>query len=83
MGWRHSWAASESPVANQPRTDMPPDPEDTEPARVWRWRFDAARKAGLTHAQAVLVADGDCDLELLRKLSGLGVDRRLIARICR
>ena len=48
--------------------DADGDPYSFEYLTVRNWRFDAARKAGLSGVEAALFAESDRDLAELRKL---------------
>ena len=48
---------------------------------LYRWRYDAARLAGLTMVEAQLFADSLVDIGELRRLAGLKCPPRLIVRL--
>jgi hypothetical protein len=52
-----------------------------EQLAVRNWRYDEARKAGMSGVEAALFAESDRDLGELRKLVEKGCEPRLIARI--
>lgn len=56
--------------------------DDQEMRTVVRWRYDAAKHAGLSKLEARLFAEGDGDLAELRWLADHGATPSQIARIC-
>jgi hypothetical protein len=59
----------------------PSEEMSDELLEVKRRRYQEARRAGLTIAEAQLFADSDADLRWLRKLVADGCDPTLIANI--
>lgn len=75
---------TEDPAPTPPprRDDLPPLPQvSDELLEVRRRRFQEARRAGLTFAEAELFASGHCDVGELRRLRAKGCPAPLIARI--
>lgn len=56
-------------------------PHETEQEQVRRWRFTAAKHAGLNFDDASAFADGDGDTEMLRRLEEHGATPDQIVRI--
>lgn len=74
-----------SPRQPQPKDPWPEGPEPPETSdevlTVRRWRYKAARKAGLTIAESELFAASPADVGVLRRLVEKGCAADLIARI--
>jgi hypothetical protein len=66
-------------VSTQGWDEREPDPEW---ANVLRWRYRAARHAGLTHVEATLFAESDGNTAQLRGLKEHGATPEQIRRIC-
>ena len=54
---------------------------DDEQWQRHKWRYDAARRAGLTLVEAKLFADSDVDIGELRRLHAAGCPPELLARL--
>jgi hypothetical protein len=52
-----------------------------EERRIARWRFEQLLLLGLSEAECQLLADGGCDLSLVRRLVGAGCPPALAFRI--
>ncbi len=54
---------------------------DDEQWTLHKWRYDAARAAGLTLVEAKLFADSNVDIGELRRLHAAGCPPDLLARL--
>jgi hypothetical protein len=52
-----------------------------EERRVLRWRYEQFLSLGLSHAECRVLADGDCDLNVVRRLVDAGCPPGLAFRI--
>lgn len=60
----------------------PPECEFVDEARsVFEWRFDQARRCGLTKIEARLFAINGQDIEQMRKIASTPCPRRILADI--